>query len=249
LEISGDVVLITGAAGNLGCALSRVFARAGCKVAGLDISAPRLERFSAAVAEVGGESLALACDLRDWEASRRAVDEAAHVFGGVDILVNNATARTNPVLKPLHECTAEEMTLVAEVGPHAALGMMRAALPYLKKRPGTVINLGSGAGLEPTGGMAPYAMSKGAMHTLTRAAAREWGQHGITVNAVLPIVMTEQLARTIQDNPEKIPMPPIGRYGDPERDLGPVVQFLASRAASYVTGQCLPVDGGMDMMR
>ncbi len=238
-------VLITGAGGDLGRAFTAVFARAGYAVAGLDVSEAALKRFSAAAEAVGGDHLSLTCDLRDWSQIEKAVDAAARHFGRIDVVINNATMRTSPTMKPLEECSEAEFDNVLAVGPRAALGVMRAALPHLKEVSGAVINIGSGAGVAAAAGLGPYGMSKAAMHALTRSAALEWGPHGITVNGILPLAMTDQLASVLANNPTlEVKMPPIGRMGEPERDIGAVALFLASPAAGYISGQNISVDGG-----
>ena len=238
-------VLITGAGGDLGRAFTAVFARAGYAVAGLDVSEAALKRFSAAAEAVGGDHLSLTCDLRDWSQIEKAVDAAARHFGRIDVVINNATMRTSPTMKPLEECSEAEFDNVLAVGPRAALGVIRAALPHLKEVSGAVINIGSGAGVAAAAGLGPYGMSKAAMHTLTRSATLEWGPHGITVNGILPLAMTDQLASVLANNPTlEVKMPPIGRMGEPERDIGAVALFLASPAAGYISGQNISVDGG-----
>jgi NAD(P)-dependent dehydrogenase (short-subunit alcohol dehydrogenase family) len=238
-------VLITGAGGDLGRAFTAVFAGADYAVAGLDVVEAALGRFSAAAEAAGGDHLSLACDLRDWSQIDQAVNEAARHFGRIDVVINNATMRTSPTMKPLEECSEAEYDNVLAAGPRAALGVMRAALPHLKRVRGTVINIGSGAGITAAAGLGPYGMSKAAMHALTRSAALEWGPHGITVNGILPLAMTDQLASVLANNPTlNIKTPPIGRMGDPERDIAAVALFLASPAADYISGQNISVDGG-----
>jgi len=249
-EFEGKVVIVAGGGGHVAKALAKSFAREGASVVGLDISDQALEGFTAAVAEVGGKSLAIACDLRDWTSLKNAVDRAAKEFGRIDILVNTATARTNPVWKDLEDCTLEEMTELMAVSPIGALGVMQAVLPYMKENGGKIINFGSGSGRNPALGLCPYGISKAAMHSLTKAAAAEWAKYKINVNGVLPFAMTPNMQKTLDEDPAKIEgfMPPLKWIGDPERDIGRVVLFLASSASDFVTGQNLPVDGGQDMM-
>lgn len=249
-EFEGKVVVITGGGGHVGKTLAKMFAREGAWVAGIDISDAALEGFTSAVAEVRGRSLAVACDLRDWEALNAAVQRTVAEFGGVDILINTATARTNPVWKSLEQSSHEELTELMEVGPNGMLGAMLAVLPYMKRNGGKIINFGSGSGRGPASGLGAYGASKAAVHSLTKVAAKEWGQYNINVNGVLPFMMTPNLEKTLREDPSKIEpyLPPLRRVGDPERDIGRVVLFLASSAADFVTGQNLPVDGGGDMV-
>jgi NAD(P)-dependent dehydrogenase (short-subunit alcohol dehydrogenase family) len=248
--LAEKVTIIMGAGGHVAKALAGVFAREGSAVAGCDISATSLEGFTAAVREVGGKSLATPCDLRDWSSLRSAVDRAVNEFGRVDILINTATARTTPVWKGLEECSHGEITEVMEVGPIGAMGAMKAVFPYMKEKGGKIINFGSGSGRNPAAGLGPYGISKAAMHSLTKHAAKEWGKYKINVNGILPLVMTPVMEMTLKEDPDRLKpfMPPLGWFGDAERDIGRVALFLASSASDYVTGQNLPVDGGSDMM-
>jgi len=251
-EFAGKTLIITGGGGHVATCLARLFGREGAAVVGLDISDAALQSFTAAVREVGGKSLAIACDLKDWGALKTAVDQAAKEFGSVDILINAATARTNPVFKPVEECSHAEMTELMEVGPNGALGAMQAVFPYMRDKGGKIINFGAGAGRSQGSvlGLGPYGVSKAAVHSLTKVAAKEWAKYRINVNGILPFVMTPNMARTMREGPERLAgsMPPLGWAGDPERDIGRVALFLASSASDYVTGQNLPVDGGVDMM-
>lgn len=154
------------------------------------------------------------------------------------------------MFKDLEATTIEEMTQHMAVSPIGMMGAMLAVLPYMKEKGGRIINFGSGAGRNPPIGLASYGMSKAATHSLTKAAAREWAKYQITVNGILPYTLTPQVQRTLELEPEKIAiyMPPLGYAGDAIKDLGPAVVFLASDASHYITGQNLPVDGGVDLM-
>lgn len=242
-------VLITGAGGDLGRAFTRAFIGQGYAVAGIDFDQAALTRFSSAVDELRGDGLALDHDLRDWRQIQEAVDAVMARFGRIDVIINNATVRTVPNFKPLEECTEAELDEMLAVGPQAALGVMRAAFPHLKVARGTVINIGSAEGVRPSSGLGAYAMAKAALQSLTRTAAKEWGLHGIRVNGILPFAMTEKLAEVLAADPDLLPRvaPPLGRIGDAESDIGAVALFLASDAAGYITGQNIPVDGGILM--
>jgi NAD(P)-dependent dehydrogenase (short-subunit alcohol dehydrogenase family) len=248
----GKTVVITGAGGSIAGALARIFAREGASVVGIDLSEAAVERFSAALAEEGraDAALAIVCDLSDWAGLRAAIDSAVDRFGGVDVLINTATFRTTPVFKPLEETTLEEMTQHMTVTPIGTMGAMLAVLPHMKEKGGKIINFGSGAGRNPPPGLSSYGMSKAATHMLTKAAAREWAKYGINVNAILPFTLTPNVQRVLDEEPERIAatMPPLGYAGDAITDLGPAVLFLASDASHYITGQHLPVDGGVDLM-
>ena len=249
-EFAGKSVIITGGGGFGSRACARLFARAGASVAGIDISEAALEGFRSDMAAENARSLAVACDLRDWDQLKVAVDGIAAQFGGVDVLVNLATARTDPVWKGIAECNHAEMTQLMEVGPIGMLGAMQAGFPHMKEKGGKIINFGSGSGRNPAAGLGAYGVSKAAVHSLTKLAAREWAQYRINVNGVLPFMLTPVMQQKLDTDPHALDpyFPPLPWIGDAERDIGRVVLFLASDAASYVTGQNLPVDGGSDMM-
>jgi len=243
---SPKVALITGAGGDLGRAFTSVFARAGYSIAGIDIEEHALKRFSSSAEAAGAEHLPISCDLRDWGQIEQAVHAAAKHFGRIDVIINNATARTSPTMKPLDECSAAEFDTIISVGPRAALGVSRAALPWLKAVRGKIINIGSGAGLNGANGLGPYGMSKAALHAFTHSAALEWGPHGITVNGILPLALTETMASVMEkDGKVQLHLPPIGRMGEVERDIGALALFLASPEADYISGQNISADGGM----
>lgn len=156
-----------------------------------------------------------------------------------DILVNNAFD-PNAVASSVIDLTIDQLQRNFDTGPIASLRAMQACYPYLKASgAGRVINFGSPAALLGMAPYAPYNMAKEATRALTRTAAREWGADGITVHNIQPV------AETWGD----VDVPPsanaLGRYGSPEDDIAPVVLFLASEDARYLTGYTLTSDGGM----
>jgi len=249
-EFENKTVIIAGGGGSIGKAFAKLFAEQGAAVVGVARSAESLEEFTASIDEAGGRSLAIAADLRDWNTSKRVADRTVETFGTIDVLITTQTARTAPRYKPIEECSHDEISNLMESAPVAALGIMQAVFPYMKKRGGKIINCGSGAGRNPAPGLGPHGMCKAAMHLLTKSAAREWAKYRINVNGILPMAMTDNVAMALRDNPEELApyIPPLGRFGDPKRDIGSVALFLASSASDYVTGQNIPVDGGMDML-
>ncbi|MFP6654316.1 MAG: SDR family oxidoreductase, partial [Myxococcota bacterium] len=168
------------------------------------------------------------------------------------ILVNNAQrAPLKPV--PILEHTDEIFDLCFDTGLRGTFYFMRACHPYLKTRGGRIINVGSGAGLDGMAGQGAYGAAKEAIRALSKTAAREWGADGINVNIICPLAKSPGVAALIENAPEMEARmtkgQPIQRIGDCEEDIGPVVVFLASEDARYVTGQTIPVDGGSVMIR
>jgi 3-oxoacyl-[acyl-carrier protein] reductase len=160
-------------------------------------------------------------------------------YGGIDILVNNAFDPAAP-FSSIIDLSVDQLQRNLEVGPIAYLRTMQACYPYLKASGGgRVINFGSMAGVVGLVGYGPYNMAKEAVRALTRTAAREWGADKITVNNVLPVADTWG-----KDVDVPAPINPLGRYGSPDDDIAPVVLFLASKDAQFLTGYSLTPDGG-----
>lgn len=238
-RLEGKVAIITGASRGIGRATAKLFAAEGAKVAVLSRTAEGNDAVVAAIEAAGGIALGIPCDVADAGQITAAVAAVVEAFGGVDILVNNAFDPA-AVMSSVAELTVEQLQRNFDTGPIASLRTMQACYPYLKaSAAGRVINFGSPAALTGMAPYAPYNMAKEATRALTRTAAREWGADGITVNNVQPV------AKTWGD----VDVPPatnaLGRYGSPEADIAPVVLFLASEDARYLTGYTLTPDGGM----
>jgi len=159
----------------------------------------------------------------------------------------NAQASKSGVLFADH--SVEDFKLAIHSGLYAAFYYMKECFPYLKqsKQP-RVINFASAAGVYGNMGQTSYAAAKEGIRGMSRVAAREWGEFGITVNIICPLAMTEQLAKWAEAEPEmakaNLKSITLGRYGDPEKDIGRTCLFLASEDAAYITGQTIHVDGG-----
>ena len=140
-------------------------------------------------------------------------------------------------------------SIKSDSGLYAAFYYMKECFPYLKQsKQSRVINFASAAGVYGNMGQTSYAAAKEGIRGMSRVAAREWGEFGITVNIICPLAMTEQLAKWAEAEPEmakaNLKNITLGRYGDPEKDIGRTCLFLASEDAAYITGQTIHVDGG-----
>ncbi len=211
----------------------------------------RLAAISAELDALGAEHLATTVDVSDRDGAFALVDDAVGRFGRIDGLVANA--QTFRSVTPLAEVTEFDMDLLLDTGPKGTLWGMQAVFPHMRDQGwGRIVTMGSHAGLLGAVGYAPYASAKEAIRALTRAAAREWGQYGITVNCVCPVSIAHRAPPA--DDPARMAVyestfadQPIARDGDAEDDIAPVVAFLLSDASRYVTGQTLMVDGGSYM--
>ncbi|HEX6148976.1 SDR family NAD(P)-dependent oxidoreductase [Nocardioides sp.] len=243
-RLDGKVAVVTGASSGLGVAFARALAEAGADVALGARRVDRLEETAQLVRDAGRKVVTAATDVADPEQCQALVDAAVTGLGGVDILVNNAGIGT---AVPATRETPEQFRSVIDVNLNGCYWMAQACGRVMQ--PGSsIINVSSVLGLT-TGGLpqAAYSASKAALIGLTRDLAQQWtGRKGIRVNAVAPgffaSEMTDQYPPGYLDS--QLPRIPVGRTGDP-RELAATVVWLASDAAGYVTGQTVPVDGGM----
>lgn len=238
-RFAGRSVLVTGGASGIGEATCRLFAAEGATVTVLDRNEQGAHRVADAV---GGR--AVVADVRDAEAVNRAVLDAAEAMGGLTDLVNNAGAG---MAKPLIDYTDKEWALLIGVNLTGTFHGIRAAAPImLEAGGGSIVNNASLTGIRPTRGEGPYSAAKAGVLNLTQTAAVELAP-SVRVNAVAPGMVHTPLTDIVVANDDWRSAAesgtPLGRVGTAE-EVAQVIAFLASDAASYVTGQTVVVDGG-----
>ncbi|MDA0241668.1 MAG: 3-oxoacyl-ACP reductase FabG [Proteobacteria bacterium] len=249
--MNGRVAIVTGTGQGLGRAFAKGLAAKGAKVVIAEINEAAGTAVADEITADGGDALAIATDVANSESVNNMVEQALCAFSGIDILVNNAALLSKLERKPMIELTDDDWGDALQVNATGAFYCARAVVPAMQKAQwGRIINLSSDTAIFPPIGatFAHYITSKAALIGLTRALARELGSDGITVNAVMPGATETEVNRSAARREHQmvhvVPLQSIPRVEVPE-DLVGAVQFLASDDASFITGQCLPVNGGI----
>ncbi|VVT11250.1 3-oxoacyl-(acyl-carrier-protein) reductase [Sphingomonas sp. EC-HK361] len=244
-DLTGMTALVTGASGGIGSSIARGLAAQGARLAVSGSNAAKLDAFCASL---GGDHVALACDLSDAAAVDGLVPRAVDALGGkLDILVNNAGVTRDNLTMRMKD---EEWDQVIRVNLEAAFRLIRAAAkPMMKARFGRIVSITSVVGATGNPGQANYAASKAGLVGMSKAIAQELASRNITVNCVAPGFITSPMTDALPDA-QKTALTsriPAGRLGEGE-DIAAAVVYLASREAGYVTGQTVHVNGGMAMI-
>ena len=247
-RFSNKTIIITGGARGIGYGIATAFAKEGANLVLTSIVQEELNNAKQTLEEeYGVKVLALYADGGDYSQVQAAVKNTVDTFGGIDVLINNAQASKSGVLFADH--SVEDFKLAIHSGLYAAFYYMKACYPYLKETKGSVINFASGAGLFGNFGQCAYAAAKEGIRGLTRVAATEWGPDGINVNVVCPLAWTAQLEKFEQAYPDafkaNVKMPPMGHYGDVEKEIGRVCVQQASPDFKYMSGETLTLEGAM----
>ncbi len=246
LRLDGQVAIVTGASGGLGSLGACAFAEAGADVVAVGRNLAKCERTAERVRARGRSALPLAVDVTDAEQVSKMVEATIQRFGRIDILFNCAGI-TSPL--PFDASPLEDWWRVVDTNLKGTVLCTRAALPHMKaQRRGRIINMGSILSKVGIANRSAYTASKSAIAHLSQTLAFELGPFGITVNTIGPNVTVTDLNRELIKQQPELYGPlrariPLGRLGEPE-DLAGALIFLASPAASFITGQTLYVDGG-----
>ncbi len=242
-DLSGMTALVTGASGGIGSAVAKGLAAQGARLA---VSGSNVDKLEAFRRELGGDHVALACNLGDGAAVDALVPQAVEALGQIDILVNNAGVTRDNLAMRMKD---EEWDQVIKVNLEASFRLMRAAMkPMMRARHGRIISITSVVGVTGNPGQANYVASKAGLIGMSKSFAQEVASRGITVNCVAPGFMTSAMTEALTDAQKEgiLSRIPTGAMGSGE-DIGAAVVYLASKEAGYVTGQTLHVNGGMAM--
>ena len=248
--LEGRVALVTGAGSGIGRGIALALAAAGANVAVTGRRISTCEETLRLIDDEHGNAIAIEMDVSNQEAVQDAVTHAVSQWGRLDIVVQNANSNDSAHPIALENVTEDDWYRQAGIAWDGTLYCAQAALPHLKANGcGRYIVLGSAFGLHGAGMNPIYAALKAGDRGLVKSLAREWGPHGITVNAIAPAALTEPAEIFFQQNPavrdQFVAMFPLGRMGSPRDDVASVIVALSSDLMGYVTGQYLPVDGGL----
>lgn len=247
--LNGQRALVTGGSKGIGAAAAEALALAGADVAIVGRDSAGLAATRDAITRAGRDCVAIEADLQSIDGVRKAGELALSYSPRWDILVNNAGIGTFATLLQLK---MEELDTIFAVNFKSALILAQMLVPQMiQRRAGKIVNISSYGSFVGTPGLGAYAASKAALNQLTRTMAVEWGPHNIQVNAVCPTIVMTDLVKRIWNDPirardldAKLARIPMGRFCEP-REVADVVVFLASPAANFLTGQSIPLEGGL----
>ncbi|HEY7394703.1 MAG TPA: 3-oxoacyl-[acyl-carrier-protein] reductase [Gemmatimonadaceae bacterium] len=243
IDLSGKSALVTGSTRGIGRAIADSLAQAGARVGVVGRDLGRAEEAAAAISP---EARGFACDVSDAAAVTALVEAAESAFGAVDILVNNAGLTRDNILLRLKD---DDWDAVLDANLRGAFVAIRAASRgMMKRRWGRIINIASIVGIVGNKGQSNYAASKAGLIGLTKSVAKEFASRNILANVVAPGFISTDMTATMTDEAKKtlFTQIPLERLGTPQ-DIAPLVTFLSSDHAGYITGQVFVVDGGMVM--
>ncbi len=247
-DLTDRIAIVTGGSRGIGRSIAMGLAERGVYVVIASRKLEACEKLAAEIQAEGGRASAFASNANAIESVEALVKYAADTYGRVDILINNAAV--NPWFGPIIDLDMAAYQKTVDVNIRGTLfASITAARIMRETGGGAIINTGSINARQPVVGQGIYSITKGAIETMTRSLAKEWAEHGIRVNALLPGVTKTDALKDIFRDSDELPSAikagiPLSRHAMPDEMVGAAI-FLASDAASYVTGECIVIDGGL----
>jgi NAD(P)-dependent dehydrogenase (short-subunit alcohol dehydrogenase family) len=246
-DLTDQVAVITGSSKGIGRSIAETMATLGAKVVVSSRKKEPCEEVAAGIRKNGGEAIVIPCNISRRPEVEALVSETLKAFGKIDILVCNAAV--NPVYGPLNKLTDEAFDKIMGANVKSNLWLCNMVIPGMAQRGGgAVVIISSIGGMRGSEMLGAYAISKSADFALARCLAVEWGPKNVRINCVAPGLVKTDFARALWEDQARVAQrnerTPLRRIGMPE-EIGPVAAFLASRAASFITGQILVADGGV----
>ncbi len=245
-DLTGKVALITGGSRGIGLAIAEAYAAAGARLALASRKQEAVDAAAETIRQAGGEALAVAAHTGDGAAVEALVARVVELYGGIDILVNNAA--TNPHFGPFLTAEDSHWDKILDVNVKGYFRVAKACIPVMRQRGGgKIINMASVAGLEPQRMMGVYCVSKAAVLMMTQVLAAETAADNIQVNAIAPGFVKTKFSQVLWSTPDVhdrlVGAIPAGRMAEAEEIAG-IAVYLASAASSFTTGATFVVDGG-----
>ena len=248
MSLENQVAMVTGGRRGIGFTIAQILGENGARVAINDVaSQEEIEKAVEELKEQGIEARGYIADVTKKEEIKTVVQDIINTWGQIDILVNNAGITRDALLVRMRD---EDWRAVLEVGVQGVYYCTKEVLRYMmKKRYGRIINISSVVGVMGNAGQTNYSTAKAAILGFTKSLAREVASLGITVNAVAPGFINTEMTKKLPEEVREVWLQqvPLRRWGEPE-EVAQVVAFLASRAAGYITGQTIHVNGGLVMI-
>ncbi|MDY0134424.1 MAG: 3-oxoacyl-[acyl-carrier-protein] reductase [Atribacterota bacterium] len=248
MSLENQVAMVTGGRRGIGFTIAQILGENGARVAINDVaSQEEIEKAVEELKEQGIEARGYIADVTKKEEIKTVVQDIINTWGQIDILVNNAGITRDALLVRMKD---EDWKAVLEVGVQGVYYCTKEVLRYMmKKRYGRIINISSVVGVMGNAGQTNYSTAKAAILGFTKSLAREVASLGITVNAVAPGFINTEMTKKLPEEVREVWLQqvPLRRWGEPE-EVAQVVAFLASRAAGYITGQTIHVNGGLVMI-
>lgn len=248
-DLQGKVAVLTGASKGIGKSMAKGLAEFGASVVVSSRSQDAVDTVAEELRKEGYKATGIECHVGDPVQLSALVNKSVEIYGGIDILVNNAAI--NPVFGPLQEVDSDLFDKVMNVNLKACMILSNLCYPIMKSRGGgSIINISSVEGLKPSFGLGLYSLSKAGLVMLTKNQAKEWGKDNIRSNVICPGLVKTKLSAGIWQNEafykQVLQFIPMNRMAQPDEMAGLAV-FLASDASSYCTGSVITADGGISL--